>query len=274
MNLFDQLPYSYRGFGEGEYIFNFFLPEGHQTIIEPRDILAIYWKLCGFTPDLTSHQIKPSTLRIPGGMKVVEIVTDVLKGHDLTICYSREKIRKEIPADIASAVIDACRDYMNAMADTELNEEEISALICLNERIRQAQHDAVARITRLGQLLLESGETAIFRMGFNFLMREDHPDYHGPCCLLLFHSSGTISVSTQNNFENALEQMCMDNERDWNEKRHLDNSLYQVAHSSIFRDLEDRSAIPLRHLCRIGRLETNIKSEVSSEISLSRDINP
>lgn len=274
MNLFDQLSYNYRGFGEGAYIFNFFLPEGLQTIIEPRDILAIYWKLRGFTPDLTSQQIKPSTLRIPGALKVVEIVTDVLKGHDLTIHYSREKIRKEIPADIASAVIDACRDYMNAMADTELNEEEISILICLNERIRQAQHDATARIARLGQRLLESGETALFRMGFNFLMREDHPDYHGPGCLLLFHSSGTISVPTQNNFENALEQMCLDNERDWNEKRHLDNPLYQVAHSSIFRDLEDRSAIPLRHLCRIGRLEINIKNEVSSEISLYRDINP
>jgi len=105
-------------------------------------------------------------------------------------------------------------------------------------------------------------------------MREDHPDYHGPGCLLLFHSSGTISVSTQSIFEKALEQMCLDNERDWNEKRHLDNPLYRVAHSSIFRDLEDLSAIPLRHLCRIGRLEINTKSEVSSEISLCRDINP
>jgi len=274
MNLFDQLPYSYRGFGEGEYIFNFFLREGHHTIIEPRDILAIYWKLRGFTADLTSLQIKPSTLRIPGALNVVEIVTDVFKGHDLTIHYSRENIRKEIPADIASAVIDACRDYMNAMSGTELNEEETGFLICLNERVRQAQHNAAARIAHLGQRLLESGETVLFRMGFNFLMREDHPDYHGPSCLLLFHSSDTISVSTQSNFENALEQMCLDNEREWNEKRHLNNPLYRVAHSSIFRDLEDRSAIPLRHLCRIGRLEINIMSEVSSEISLYRDIKP
>lgn len=274
MNLFDQLPYSYRGFGEGEYIFNFFLPECHHTSIEPRDILAIYWKLRGFTPNLTSHQIKPSTLRISGALKVVDVVADVLKGNDLTIHYNREKMRKEISADIASAVIDACRGYMNAMADTELNEEEISFLICLNERIRQAQHDATARIARLGQQLLESVETELFSMRFDFLMREDHPDYHGPSCLLLFHSSDTSSVSTQNNFEKALEQMCLDNERDWNEKHHLDNPLYQVAYSSIFRDLEDRSAIPLRHLCRIGRLEINIKSEVSSEISLCRDIRP
>lgn len=274
MNLFDHLPYSYRGFGEGEYIFNFFLPECHHTSIDPRDIQAIYWKLRGFTPNLTSHQIKQSTLRIPGALKVVESVSDVLNGHDLVIHYRKELLRKEIPAEVASAVIDACRDYMNAVADTKLNGEETGFLVSLNERINQAQHDATLRIAHLGQQLLASGETVRFSLGFNFLMREEHPDYRGPGCLLLFHTSNIISASMQSDFDEALEQIRRDNERDCNEKRYLDNPLYQVAHNSIFRDLEDRSAIPLRHLCRIGILEINIKSEVSSEISLYRDIKP
>jgi hypothetical protein len=266
MNLFEQLQYSYKGFREGEYIHNFFLPECYQESISPRDILAIFWKLRGFTPDLSIFKIVPSTLRVSGALKAAEIVSDVLRGNDLVIHYSKESLHKEIPAELASAAIEACMSYTRAAADTSLGEDEIAFLITLNERIKQEQRNAMERAASMGQRLLELGESVNININFDFQMHDDHPENKHPGLTCLFVSThDSIAGSTQSELETDVEKLRQYYESDCNKKKHIDTPLYQVEHGPIFMQLEDRSPLPLKHLCRIGKIETNIEIRFSSQ---------
>lgn len=258
MNHYEELPYSYRGFHEGEYLHRYFLPESLGTAIGTRELLVVYWILRGFTPRTNPRQMRPASFREASSILQVDDNAKTLLDGALTINYTQEQLLRVIPVEQVTVMVADCRSYMQALADTELNEAETDLLIGLNERLRGLQHDVTQKVIDMKSIMRNKGESCDMNVRYTFELREDVPDYREQDHNTIFSITDECTTLEAGLSETGIEEMRQRDVKDWNNKRHIGNQLYQTPHCWLFNRLEDWSAAPLRHLLRVGRVTAEV----------------
>lgn len=259
---FEELPYSYKGFHEGEYLHRYYLPESLRSEISPRDLLVVYWILRGFTPRTHPKQMRPAAFREPSSIRQANDRATALLDSALTINYSQEQLSRVIPVGQVTEMVVACHSYMQALADTELDETETNLLIGLNKRLRGLQHDVAQRVVDLNLAMQDMGESCDMKVRYSFELRDDDPDYRELDHNTVFSFTDEYVGLEAGLSEAGIEEMWQRDSKDCNKKRHSCNRLYQTPHCWLFNRLEDLSAAPLHHLLRVGQVTAKLQLQL------------
>jgi hypothetical protein len=269
MNHNEVLPYSYRGFHEGEYLHRYFLPESLKSEISPRDLLVVYWILRGFTPGAHPRQIRPAAFRDASSIRHSNDRAMTLLDNSLTINYIQEKFSKVIQIDQVSAMVAACRSYILAITDTDLNEAETDQLIGLNEHLKGLQHEVTKRIMELTSSSLKIGHKCDLKAKYSFELCDNDPDYRELDHNTLFSFVDESITLDAGRHEVVIEEIRQREAKSWNDNRRSSNRLYRTSHGWLFHRLEDWSAVPLRHLLKIGRMSEEVNLQFAESYCLT-----
>ena len=264
MNHLEKLSYDYRGFHEGEYLHRYFLPDTLQSDISPRDLLVVYWIIRGFTPDMHPRLIMPSAFRDSDTLRQVESMADMLMEDALTITYVQERLTREISVEQVIEMVSVCRSYMRAIADTELNEAESELLIGLNKCLKVLQHEVTLRIDKMKSTMRDKDENSELKVSYIFELSSSDPDYAELDDNTIYYFTDNIYAMSAFTSDAGFEEMIQRDAKDWNNKYHIANRLYQTPHCWLFSVLDNFSAAPLRHFLKIGQVTASV--EVPSKI--------
>ena len=266
MNHLEELSYDYQGFREGEYMHRYFLPESLRPKINPRDILVVYWILRGFTIATHPRQMMPSAFREVSTLPQNETIANALLEDALTITYVQEQLTREIPVEQLIEIVRVCSSYMRAIADTELNEAETEFLIGLNDRLKVLQHEVAQRIDIMKSFTRGKNENNELKVRYIFELSSSDPDYAELDDNTIYYFTDDIYAMSAVSSDSVFEEMIQRDAKDWNDKYHIENRLYQTPHSWLFHVLDIFSAVPLRHFLKIGHVTASF--EVLSNISI------
>lgn len=211
---------------EAEYIHRFYLPKSVRESVQVQDVHTFELNVTG---------------------------DDTLVVEKLVIYYQKEKLIKTIQPLLVTALFTAHQAYKKDCSDRTLSKEETCFLIVLNEKLKQLEIDVMVQMEECRHRLESELEQGVFvkdyemEVVFNFYLAENEPDYDEDDDNILYQTTTWFAPLPETVGEN--------------QNQHSDSpDISKVHHCQLFHDLKDHSPLPLKHLCRIGTIWTDIST--------------
>ena len=182
-----------------------------------------------------------------------------IKTEETTIHYIKEGLTKILPLDAVEVGNNACLAYWRDYEDWNLNDAENQFLLDFNERLRSFESELRKELDIWRKKLENKKKEWVvvhdFMIGIvlTYSLDQNDPWYKKNSNNILFQYNPIIDFNefTPGGF-------------DWNDmNRYVGPSLpiRHVPHCRLFHDLESLSPLPLKHICRIGQIWTDLKIE-------------
>jgi hypothetical protein len=209
---------------EAEYIHRFYIPKYLRKSLQVQDVSAF-----GSCLNCTSPQQD--------------------EGH--VIFYREEQLHKNINPETCSVLFAAHDAYQSDCDDRNLSDDENRFLIALNDKLAQLEIDVIRKIDEHKKLLEEEVERGSFVKHFNldisieFYLAEDAPGYDDDDDNLLYKINCCFQIP---------KDIIYGRKPSYDTKP----DIYSAQHCQLFHDLFEHSPLPLKHICRIGTIWTDI----------------
>ena len=239
---------SYSRSNQAKYVHRFYSPKLVRNLVQPQEVAALereVWKQALPDQDFAAAAL-------------------ALEAENCSIRYRAEGLVKEISADNVGLVLNALASWWRDRWDRDFTEEEQTWLLCLNERLRQLEVTIREETNRVSsELASQMAANETFLSDYEiverveFYLTNDDPYWDEDDDNLIYQYEVTHGESKRPEWKPNNEVECENH----NDKRFsLSNlPLYQVEHCYLFHELESHSPVPIKHLCRIGFIWTDVE---------------